>query len=71
MKELRRAKPKAAALDVKTLRRRLGLTQEDLARTLGVSWETVSRWENGRTRPSRLALRAIQDLERSGGPKSK
>ena len=37
------------------MRRQLGLSQEDLARRLGVSYATVNRWEKGRNLPSRLA----------------
>jgi putative transcriptional regulator len=40
---------------VKDVRRQLGLSQEDLARVLGVSFATVNRWENGKTIPSKLA----------------
>jgi putative transcriptional regulator len=40
---------------IKEVRRQLGLSQEDLARELGVSYATVNRWENGLSRPSRLA----------------
>jgi DNA-binding transcriptional regulator YiaG len=32
---------------VKELRRQLALSQEDLARELGVSYATDNRWENG------------------------
>jgi putative transcriptional regulator len=37
------------------LRRQLALSQEDLARQLGVSFATVNRWESGHSKPSRLA----------------
>jgi DNA-binding transcriptional regulator YiaG len=37
------------------IRRQLALSQEDLARQLGVSYTTVNRWERGHNRPSRLA----------------
>ena len=37
------------------LRRQLALSQEELARQLGVSYATVNRWENGQTQPSQLA----------------
>lgn len=47
---------------VKELRERLHLTQEAMAETLGVSFATVNRWENGWTAPSRLALRQIDLL---------
>lgn len=40
---------------IKEVRRQLKISQEDLAHELGVSFATVNRWENGRTRPSRLA----------------
>jgi len=40
---------------IKEIRRQLALSQEDLARELGVSYATVSRWENGQSKPSRLA----------------
>lgn len=46
---------------IKELRRQLALSQEDLARELGVSYATVNRWENGQSRPSKLA-RAQLDL---------
>jgi putative transcriptional regulator len=40
---------------LKQVRDELGLSQEDLARELGVSYATVNRWENGQARPSKLA----------------
>jgi len=40
---------------LKEVRRQLGLSQEDLAHALGVSFATVNRWENGKTNPSKLA----------------
>ena len=40
---------------VKEMRRQLALSQEDLARQLGVSYATVNRWENGQSVPSKLA----------------
>jgi DNA-binding transcriptional regulator YiaG len=40
---------------IKEVRRQLGLSQEDLARRLGVSLATVNRWENGMSKPSKLA----------------
>jgi len=40
---------------VKDVRRQLGISQEDLARELGVSFATVNRWENGKVKPSKLA----------------
>lgn len=40
---------------VKEIRRQLSLSQEDLARALGISFSTVNRWENGLVKPSKLA----------------
>ena len=40
---------------VKEIRQQLTLSQEDLARQLGVSYATVNRWENGQSMPSKLA----------------
>ena len=40
---------------LKDVRDQLALSQEDLARELGVSFATVNRWENGQVQPSKLA----------------
>jgi putative transcriptional regulator len=40
---------------IKEVRRQLSISQEDLARELGVSYATVNRWENGQANPSKLA----------------
>ncbi|MGD9309824.1 MAG: helix-turn-helix domain-containing protein [Desulfosarcina sp.] len=45
---------------VKEVRIQLDLSQEDLARAIGVSFATVNRWENGRFLPSKLALRHFE-----------
>ena len=47
------------AEELKKLRQQQGWSQEDLARALGVSFATVNRWENGKTKPSRLAVEKI------------
>jgi putative transcriptional regulator len=47
---------------VRELRGRLGLTQEKFAARLGVTFPTINRWENGRAKPSPLALQRIEDL---------
>jgi len=39
-----------------------GLTQEQLARNIGVSLNTVQRWESGKTRPSPLAMEKLKEL---------
>src|SRR3989442_5445261 len=52
---------------IRTWRRRVGLTQEGLARALSLSFSTVSRWENGHVKPSRLAWRALEQLAAARG----
>jgi transcriptional regulator with XRE-family HTH domain len=47
---------------VKDVRRQLGLSQEELAQALGVSFATVNRWENGKTVPSKLAQRQFEQF---------
>jgi predicted ATPase/DNA-binding CsgD family transcriptional regulator/DNA-binding XRE family transcriptional regulator len=48
---------------IQRLRTRLGLSQEQLARQLGVSFATVNRWESGRTQMSARAGRALAEFE--------
>jgi len=48
---------------LRLLRTRLGWSQEQLARRLGVSFATVNRWESGRSRPSPRASLALAELE--------
>lgn len=45
---------------VKEVRTQLGISQEDLARELGLSFATINRWENGQVQPSRLARNHFQ-----------
>ena len=44
------------------LRRRLGLTQLELAERIGASLDTIRSWETGRRHPTGCARRALQDL---------
>lgn len=41
---------------VKITREILGISQQDLARVLNVSFATINRWENGKTYPNKMAL---------------
>jgi len=54
---------------IKAVREKLGLTQEGFAQKLGVSWGTVARWEAGKSKPSKLAQRAIENLLTERGEK--
>ena len=52
---------------IKDLRSKLGLTQEQFAAKVGVTFSTVNRWESGKSKPSPLAMRQIEELmERTG-----
>ncbi|MEH2060556.1 MAG: helix-turn-helix transcriptional regulator [Nostoc sp.] len=45
-----------------------GLTQEQFAATLGVTYTTINRWVNRRSKPSPLAMEKIERmLEEMGG----
>jgi predicted ATPase/DNA-binding CsgD family transcriptional regulator/predicted negative regulator of RcsB-dependent stress response len=48
---------------LRLLRTGLGLSQEQMAHRLGVSFATVNRWEAGRTRMSARAQRALTEFE--------
>ena len=54
---------------IRELRQRTGLTQEKFAAKLGVTFPTINRWENGRAKPSPLAMKQVEDLLRSMGDK--
>lgn len=47
---------------VPALRMALGMSQEALAQTLGVSSRTIARWEEGAATPSPLALTRLRLL---------
>ncbi len=48
--------------EIRELRKGLGLTQEEFAHAVAVTFSTVNRWENGHAKPSKLARRAIEAL---------
>ena len=47
---------------VRETRQRLELSQAKFATKLGVSFQSVNRWENGRTKPLPIALKQIEHL---------
>ena len=47
----------------KKIREELGMSQEDLARELGVSSQTVSRWELGKNVPT-FTVQQMKALDR-------
>ena len=48
--------------DLKKLREKMFLTQTEFGNLLGVSFETVNRWENGKHVPTMRAKRKINKL---------
>jgi putative transcriptional regulator len=52
--------PSQTAKQIKDLRYRLEMTQEQFAMKLGVTTSSVCRWERGESQPSPLALRIIE-----------
>jgi len=52
---------------VKTVREKAGMSQEDLARALNVSFATINRWENGKTHPNKLTQAVFFDFCRRQG----
>lgn len=47
---------------VKYVRKKLYLSQEMMAKELGVAFATVNRWESGRCRPNYKAQKAFADF---------
>lgn len=49
--------------NIKDLRKKMGLSQTEFGRLVGVSWVTVLRWERGKTVPTSEAhIRALNAL---------
>lgn len=47
---------------IKRLRLKMLLTQEEFAHLLGVSFESVNRWENGKNEPTMKIKRKLAEL---------
>ena len=55
------------ANEIRILREKSLLTQEDFAKELGVAASTVNRWETGKARPNMSAMRGIKTFCESHG----
>ena len=53
-------------MNVKELRKKLGLNQDQFAVKLGVAPYTVRRWESGQSKPSPMALEKLNLLAKQG-----
>jgi len=49
--------------EIREFRSKMAMTQEELAHQLGVTVSTVNRWENGHTKPSKLAMQSLERIE--------
>lgn len=45
--------------DIRMIRTRSLMSQEDFAKALGVSFTTVNRWETGKSKPNYKAMKQI------------
>jgi DNA-binding helix-turn-helix protein len=45
--------------EIKKIRQRSFLTQQDFADKIGVAFSTVNRWESGRAKPNLKAMKSI------------
>lgn len=45
--------------EIKRIRQRSFLTQQDFAVEIGVAFSTVNRWESGRAKPNLKAMKSI------------
>lgn len=53
--------------EIEDIRKNMGVTQEKFAQLLGATTVTVNRWENGKTKPSRLYIKEIKELKSKHG----
>jgi len=60
-------KVKPFSEQLRDLRTKLNLSQEQLAARLNVSFQTVNRWEGGKAKPQRVQLDAVQKLMDEAG----
>ena len=62
--------------EIKSLRQRHKLTQQDLSNLVGVGWSTLNRWENGKIKKisklGRISLERVKnELEGKGVRRAK
>jgi transcriptional regulator with XRE-family HTH domain len=57
----------STAVLVKETRKRLGLTQLQFAQALGVSFQSVNRWERSKTKPLPIVLKQIEAMVKEMG----
>ena len=55
---------------IKELRKRLGLTQEQFAQKVGVTFVTMNNWEKGHRRPHPFLLKRLLEMAEEAGLKN-
>lgn len=50
---------KSMGSTIKCLRKAMGVTQDELAQSLGVTYQAVSKWENDTTQPDIMMIPAL------------
>lgn len=53
--------------EIKKMRQKQFMSQTDFAQLLGVSFTTVNRWENGKSKPSYKAMKTIDEYCKVNG----
>lgn len=48
--------------EIKRIRQRCFLTQEDFAKAINVAFSTVNRWEGGKAKPNLSAMKSIKEF---------
>ena len=48
--------------EIKRIRQRSFLTQQDFAKKIRVAFSTVNRWESGRAKPNLKAMKSINEF---------
>jgi DNA-binding transcriptional regulator YiaG len=56
--------PKWLPARIVALRKRFGDTHDAFAARLGVNLRSLYRWESGASKPSRLAVRLLEELDK-------
>jgi transcriptional regulator with XRE-family HTH domain len=53
---------KTLSENIYNLRKKIGLTQESLAEKLNISFQAISKWENGQTAPDIMMLPLLSQI---------
>jgi len=56
---------------VKYSREKLGMSQEEMAHALQISFATINRWENGKTHPNKMTRSVFFDFCEKNGIKAR